>query len=125
MSKLGFYGKTEATPAMRQEARRRARAQAASGTQQYAASEQNLGSMLSVGTLGIPAEAARPFSELGKRALGKAASASPSPGQRYGKRQAGQATVAQAGKFFLEGRRRRQKSSLLVRAVRSRRTPVV
>lgn len=58
LSKLGFYGKTEATPEMRQEARRRALA--AAGTQQSAASDRNIGSYLAEGVLDLPASMMQP-----------------------------------------------------------------
>lgn len=67
LSKLGVYGKTEATPAMRQEARRRALA--AAGTQQYAASEQNLGSLLSVGATDLLPSVTAPFEAATEAAL--------------------------------------------------------
>lgn len=67
LSKLGVYGKTEATPAMRQEARRRALA--AAGTQQYAASEQNLGALLSVGATDLLPSVTAPFEAATEAAL--------------------------------------------------------
>ena len=92
LSKLGFYGKTEATPAMREEARRRALAQA--GTQRYAAADKNIGSMLAEDVMG--SEPFEPFTELGK-GLGSAARTVENVLEK-GKRPG---TVAQAGKLFL------------------------
>lgn len=67
LSKMGFYGKTEATPAMRQEARRRALA--AAGTQQYAASDRNEGSYLSEGVLDLLPSVTQPFVAAAEAAL--------------------------------------------------------
>ena len=94
LSKLGFYGKTEATPAMREEARRRALAQA--DAQRYVASEQNTGSKLVEGVMDVPSSMYAPFTELGK-GLGSAARTVENVLEK-GKRPG---TVAQAGKLFL------------------------
>jgi hypothetical protein len=94
LSKLGFYGKTEATPAMREEARRRALAQA--DAQRYVASEQNTGSKLVEGVMDVPSSMYAPFAELGK-GLGSAARTVENVLEK-GKRPG---TVAQAGKLFL------------------------
>jgi hypothetical protein len=62
LSKLGVYGSTEATPAMREEARRRA--QGAVQRQQFVAEEPNLGEILLTAAGQTVEGLARPYSNL-------------------------------------------------------------